>query len=278
MVAHGIRTPETRPTRGYPRSPSHMITLAPDPQPRDIPAHARVGQRLACQRQDEERGGHCSTGALGQRAPAGLSIRIQIPHTPCGRRRDISQRGMGDGHTLPQGRDGRRGWGQLVGRASGPRQLRKKPSRDPPISPPYSRALRSTFIMADLLVDSRAPERYVCVRWRELNHLPTQLSSLGQRRSSAAVRPQAGGAWRAARPPRRQLKPSAGLRGSPPEGGRSRRTWEQGGTSMVTHASRATARRRYKHGKPRVPCNCPFQRATAHGGRNKNGYPRVPCT
>ena len=47
-----------------------MITLAPDPQPRDIPAHARVGQRSACQRQDEEGWRHRSNStqpACGRR-------------------------------------------------------------------------------------------------------------------------------------------------------------------------------------------------------------------
>ena len=120
-------------------------------------------------RQDEVIEGRGSNQALGQRTPTGLGIRMQN-HTPPCRRSLISQRGMSDGHTLPQGRNGsanqrpmrRNGWGQLVGEASGPRQLRKKPSRDPPISPPYSHALRSTFIMADLLVDSRAPEQHVC--------------------------------------------------------------------------------------------------------------------
>ena len=137
-----------------------------------------------CTWQDEVNEGRGSNQTLGQRTPIGLGIRMQNHTPPCGRSL-ISQRGMSDGHTLPQGRNGsanqrpmrRNGWGQLVGMASGPRQLRKQPSRAAPSSPPYSCALRRTSIMADLLVDSRAP-RSMCVRWREratsrLHHPPT---------------------------------------------------------------------------------------------------------
>ena len=73
------------------------------------------------------------------------------------------------GNPLSTAEPPRRGGGaapEAVLSPTEPRQLRKKPSRDAPCSPPYSCALRRTFIMADLLVDSRAP-RSMCVRWRK---------------------------------------------------------------------------------------------------------------
>ena len=146
---------------------------APDPQRTTAPRSRQAGG-APCPRQDRAMKGRSSNQTPGPTHAHRARYTDTEPHTPLRGEAWISQRGMGDGHTLPQGRTGsanqrpirRSGWGQLAGVASGPRQLRKKPSRDAPCSPPYSCALRRTFIMADLLVDNRAP-RSMCVRWRE---------------------------------------------------------------------------------------------------------------
>ena len=200
---------------------------------------------------------------------------------------------MGDGHTLPQGRTGsanqrpirRSGWGQLVGEASGPRQLRKKPSRDPPFSPPYSRALRSTFIMADLFVDSHAPVRYVCALARA-QPPPDVTVHPRPRRSSAAVRSRCRGGMEGSVTPSAAARTQRWAGGQPAKGegrghNRGYATGSQdepgGDQTVVSHGVTAPL----GGTKPWIPTASPRpcredQPVVTHGVRTPDARPRPP--